>query len=198
MQPLSWRFFFTTLAVGLPLEEIVDEVRDFDERFGIILRKHLALLGWWCFINLAVGVPGMFLFRGWLWYFMLMNMAWGIIDFAIVLWIFDHIFLKRFVEGNVFQRFEVQRHVEKMLLFNIGLDTAYIFAGLWLKALAAIPGMPYPELWLGFGWSVILQGAFLFIHDNIFHYLHRANFRKCKPFLEDVMETQLELRRRGV
>lgn len=198
MQPLSWRFFFTTLAAGLPLEEIVDEVRDFDERFGIILRKHLALLGWWCFINLAVGLPGMFLFKGWLWYFMLMNMAWGIINFAIVLWIFDHIFLKRFVEGNVFQRFEVQRHVEKMLLFNIGLDTAYIFAGLWLKALAAIPGMSYPELWLGFGWSVILQGAFLFIHDNIFHYLHRANFRKCKPFLEDVMETQLELRRLGV
>lgn len=152
MASLSWRFFFTTLVVDLPLEEIVDEVRDFDERFGIILRKHLALLGWWCFINLAIGIPGMFLFKGWLWYFMLMNMTWGIINFAIVLWIFDHIFLRRFVEGNVFQRFEVQRHVEQMLLLNIGLDTAYIFAGLWLKALAAIPEMPHPELWLGFGW----------------------------------------------
>ncbi|MCB0579556.1 MAG: hypothetical protein KDD10_09650, partial [Phaeodactylibacter sp.] len=61
MASLSWRFFFTTLAVDLPLEEIVDEVRDFDERFGIILRKHLALLGWWCFLSLAVGVPGLFL-----------------------------------------------------------------------------------------------------------------------------------------
>ena len=70
--------------------------------------------------------------------------------------------------------------------------------GLWLKALSAIPDMPYPELWLGFGWSVILQGAFLLVHDNIFHYLHRVNFRKCKPFLEDVMETQIALRRMGV
>ena len=129
---------------------------------------------------------------------MLMNMCWAVINFTIVLWVFDHQFLRRFLAGNVFQRFEVQRHVEKMLLFNIGLDLAYIFAGLWLKSMGTAAGVSHPELWLGFGWSVIVQGVFLFVHDNVFHFLHFLNFRKCKPFLEEVMETQLALRKEAI
>ncbi len=195
MKLISWHFFFTSLAADLPLEELVDEVRDFDERFLVILNKHLALLGWWCFLNFFVGIPLLFYVDGWAWYFLLMNMTWAGINFGIVLLIFDHVFRRRFLKSNVFQRFEVQRHVERMLLFNIGLDIAYVFAGLWLKTLADVPGIAHPELWLGFGWSVILQGTFLFIHDNVFHFLHLLNFRKCEPFLEDVLESQLALRR---
>lgn len=195
MKIVTWQFFFKALAKDLPIDEIVDEVRDFDERFGIILRKHLALLGWWCFINLIVGLFGLFYFKEALWYFQLMNMSWAFINFVIVSWIFDHIFYVRFIEGNTFQRFEVQRHVEKMLLLNIGLDTAYIFAGLYLLTLGRVPDITHPKLWTGFGWSVILQGAFLFFHDNYFHLLHRRNFKKCRPFLKDVMESQLVVRR---
>lgn len=194
MKIVTWQFFFKALATDLPLDEIVDEVRDFDERFTIILRKHLAVLGWWCFINLIVGILGLFYFKEALWYFQLMNMTWAFINFAIVLWIFDHIFYVRFIEGNTFQRFEVQRHVEKMLLLNIGLDIAYIFAGLYLLTLGRIPDISHAALWTGFGWSVILQGVFLFCHDNFFHFLHRRNFKRCRPFLEDVLETQLAQR----
>lgn len=198
MRFIPFSFFIRALTADLPLDEIVDELRDFDDRFGIILRKHLAVLGWWCFINLAIGIPGLFFFfDDWLWYFQLMNMSWAFINFAVVLWIFDHIFYVKFIEGNTFQRFEVQRHVEKMLLLNIGLDAAYIFAGLYLLTLGRVEGMSHSELWTGFGWSVILQGGFLFCHDNFFHFLHRANFKKCKPFLEDLMESQLVIRRGG-
>lgn len=191
MKIVTWQFFFKALSTDLPLDEIVDELRDFDERFTIILRKHLAVLGWWCILNLLAGLPILFLFDGALWYFQLMNLTWAFINFSIVLWIFDHIFYVRFAEGNTFQRFEVQRHVEKMLLLNIGLDTAYVFAGLYLKALGQIPDISHPEMWTGFGWSVILQGVFLFCHDNFFHLLHRKNMKKCRPFLEEVMESQM-------
>ena len=198
MRLIPFRFLVTSVTADLPLEEVVDEVRDFDERFTTIVNKHLALLGWWSILNLLVGLPGLYYLKGWWWYFMLMNMCWAVINFTIVLWIFDHKFLRRFLAGNIFQRFEVQRHVEKMLLLNIGLDLAYIFAGLWLKSVDVNSGAQHPELWLGFGWSVIVQGVFLFIHDNIFHFLHLLNFRKCKPFLEDVMETQLALRKEAI
>ncbi len=198
MKLLSWRFFFTSLAMDLPLEEIVDEVRDFDERFGIILRKHVAVLGWWCILNFAVGIPALFLAPGWFWYFMLMNISWAAINFAIALKLYDHVFYKRFIHGNVFKRFETQRHVEKMLLLNVGLDASYFFIGLYFKTLSFLPDTTYPELWYGFGWSIMLQGAYMFIHDLSFYLLHTINFRKCKGFLEDVMETQIELRRQGV
>jgi hypothetical protein len=191
MKIINWLFLFRNLATDIPFEEIVDEIKDFDERFGIILKKHLAILAWWCIINLIVGVPFLLVYDGWWLYFFVMNISWAVINFLIVLFLYDHIFFLRFQKGNVFQRFEVQRHVQRMLLLNIGLDTAYIFAGLYLKTLAAIPDIAHPALWYGFGWSVIVQGAFLFIHDNVFHYYHLKNFRKCKPFLERAIKLKL-------
>ena len=194
MNFITPQFFFRALVTDLPLDEIVDELRDFDDRFKIILKKHIALLGWWCVLNLAAGIPGMVFLDGWIWYFFLMNMTWAAINFLIVVWIYDHIYFLKFAEGSTFERFEVQRHVEKMLLLNIGLDAAYIFAGLYLLTLGRVPEISHQAMWTGFGWSVILQGAFLFCHDNFFHLLHRRNFRKCRPFLEDLMESQLAQR----
>ncbi len=194
MKLMPLNFFFTTLYEDLPLEEIVDEVKDFDDRFRIILRKHLAVLGWWCFICFGTGVIGLIRFDGQWFYFFLMNISWALINFAIVTAIFNHVFYQRFLKGNVFQRFEVQRHVEKMLWLNIGLDVAYIFAGLYLHALGAYPETAHAALWTGFGWSVMVQGIYLFVQDNAFHYLHYLNFRKAEPFLEDVIESQLAWR----
>ena len=76
-------------------------------------------------------------------------------------------------------------------LLSAGAFPVYIFAGLYLKTLGQIPDISHPEMWTGFGWSVILQGVFLFCHDNFFHFLHLKNMKKCRPFLEDVMESQL-------
>lgn len=198
MEPINWRFFLRALRKRLPLREIVDELRDFDERFIIILHKHVAMLGWWCFLNAIVAVPLLLLSKGFWQYFMMMNLSWAAINFAIALRMYEHVYIGRFQRGNVYKRFEVQRHVEKMLLLNVGLDAAYCFAGLWLLTLGRVPDMAHPELWLGFGWSVLVQGAFLFIHDNVFHWMHLVNFRKCKPYLENLIETQYELSRHGL
>jgi hypothetical protein len=198
MKPISWRFFYITMTKRLPLYEIVDELRDFDERFAIILHKHVAALGWWCILHFFIALPGLFLAKGWLWYFMLMNLSWAAINFAIAWWMYDHVYMRRFQHGNVYKRFEVQQHVEKMLLFNVGLDASYIFAGLYLLTLSRLPDIAHVALWAGFGWSVILQGVYLFIHDNFFYRLHFINFRTCKPFLENIIEAQLSLRRYGV
>ena len=46
MRLIPFRFFLTSVTADLPMEEVVEEVRDFDERFTIIVNNHLALLGW--------------------------------------------------------------------------------------------------------------------------------------------------------
>lgn len=191
MKLMDWRFFVNALLAEIPLEEIVDELRDFDERFVAILQKHLAVLGWWCALHLLAAVPGLFLLKGMWWYFLLMNLSWAVINFTVVLWIFDHVFYRRFARGNTFDRFEVHWHVERMLLLNIGLDTAYVFAGLYLHTLGQVPGAAYPELWTGFGWAVILQGVFLFGLDNFFRRLHLRNFYQARQFLEERLAIEL-------
>jgi hypothetical protein len=192
MELISFRFLLTHLGKDIPLEEVVDEIKDFDTRFTMILERHVVVLVWWCILNFAVGIPSLVFSTGWFWYFMLMNISWGVINLAIALHLFDHFYLKRFFKGNVYHRLETTRHVEKMLLFNVGLDLAYIFAGLWLLTYARVPDVGYPELWWGFGWATVLQGAYLFIQDLIFHGMHRSNMRKCEPFMENILEEKLK------
>jgi len=66
---------------------------------------------------------------------------------------------------------------------------------LLLRSISLINVMRPVKVGVLAGWSVILQGIFLFIHDNVFHFLHLLNFRKCKPFLEGMLEAQLAWRR---
>lgn len=187
---MSWRFFFRAIAEDIPFEEIVDELKDFDERFIMILRKHIAVLGWWCLLNFVSGVVGLFFTEGFWWYFFLMNISWAVINFLVVVWIFNHVFFRKFTKGKVVIRLRIQYHMEKMLFANVGLDLAYIFCGLFFYALSKNPELSYPELWAGFGVSIFLQGIYLFFQDNIFHQMHLRNFKKARPFIESLMETK--------
>ena len=184
MSKLTWRLFFTAIFNDIPLEEIVDELKDFDERFRLILSRHLAILGWWCLVNLLAAFVGIYFSSNWWWYFFVMNVSWALINLAVVYFLFKHVLFQRYRDGNTFDRFEVQYHVDKMMLLNIGLDLAYIMTGLFLYTLSLIPNIYLPEMWLGFGYSVVLQGAFLFFQDHYIHWLHRINFKKAKPYLE--------------
>ena len=195
MKIVPFRFFWDKLIVELPIEEIVDEVRDFDARFLIILNKHLAVLAWWCFLHLLIGIPMLLWSAGWLWYFATMNISWALINLWIVFKLYDHIYHRRFRKGNVYRRFQIQQHVEKMLALNIGLDISYCLAGLYMSSWI---GEGTSGMWAGFGNAVLLQGGYLLIHDISFFILHHRNYRKCRPFLEDVIETQLLLKRKGV
>lgn len=114
-----------------------------------------------------------------------MGLVWGLINFAISMAIFNHTFYKKFHRGNSFERFEAQRHVEKIMFLNIGIDTAYIFAGLLLREHSFVSSVAHTDLWLGFGWAVIVQGIFLLVQDI---QVHRRNFRKAQPFLEHLLD----------
>ncbi len=195
MKIVPLRFFWVQLLKDLPIEEMVDEVRDFDARFVLILNKHLAVLAWWCFLHLLIGLPMLFLSSELWQYFALMNISWAMINLWIVFTLYNHIYHRRFRMGNVYRRFQIQQHVEKMLALNIGLDITYCIIGLYLTTWT---GSGPKGLWLGFGYAVLLQGAYLLIHDISFLILHHLNFRKCRPFLEDIIETQLLLKREGV
>ena len=186
---LKWRhfrFLFTELQRPLDLDITHDELADFDLRFRLILRKHLVLLGWWSLLNIAGGAFALFFLTGPTYYFWMMGMIWGLINFAIAVAILDHTFYRKFRRG-AFERFESQRHVEKLMFLNIGIDSAYVFAGLFLREHSFACGVAHADLWLGFGWSVIVQGLFLLAQDVSVYRLHRKNFKKAQPFLEKLM-----------
>jgi hypothetical protein len=182
------RFLFTELQRPIGFDGAHDdELRDFDVRFRIILHKHITILGWWSILNIAGGLVALWLLEGTLYYFWMMSCIWGLINFAITIAVFNHTFYKKFHKESSYERFVAQNHIERVLFLNIGIDSAYVFVGFWLREHSFVHQVANPELWLGFGWAVVVQGVFLFFQDTIFFRLHRRNFRKAQPFLEQLL-----------
>jgi hypothetical protein len=179
---MKWRhvrFLFTELQRPLDLEETHDELSDYDTRFRLILRKHIVVLGWWSIVNIVGGCVALLLLHGTWYYFWMMGVVWGLINFAVAIAVFNHTFYEKFRQGDAFERLETQRHVEKIMFLNIGIDTAYIFAGLLLREHSFICQVSRADMWLGFGWSIVVQGVFLLTQDIWVYRLHRRNFKKA-------------------
>ena len=64
-----------------------------------------------------------------------------------------------------------QRKIEKILLFNAGLDVAYVTAGFLLRERAKVKTEKFDQF-TGSGNSLILQGGFLFVFDLVMHQVH--------------------------
>jgi hypothetical protein len=182
------RYLFTELQKPLRLEEPHDELADFDLRFRLIIRKHIVVLAWWSMLNMIAGLIALCFLSGAIYYFLMMGFVWGCINLAVTIWVFDHVFYRKFRKGDAFERFENQRHVEKLMFLNIGIDTAYLFVGLLLREHGFVCQLERAELWIGFGWSVVLQGLFLLTQDVFVYRLHRRNFHKAQPYLERVLK----------
>ena len=77
-----------------------------------------------------------------------------------------------------------QRKTETIFLINGVLDVGYITAGLWMRQ----NSVNYPDqesLYMGYGNSLILQGAFLFVFDAYAYRLHHSHSKEL-PILKSV------------
>ena len=165
---------------------------DFDQRFRNILRRHIGTLAWWSIFNLLVTIVALIWFDGVIYYFFMMNAVWAAINFSISAFAYDHVAFRKFKVGSAFERFEVQRHVEGLMLLNIGLDIAYVFCGLLVREHSLINGVQWPEMWLGFGWSVVIQGLFLLVQDLIVFRMHNRNLKLARPLLVSVLKDEYD------
>ena len=66
-----------------------------------------------------------------------------------------------FLEGLV-----AQQQIEKVLLVNVALDFGYLLLGLYLIERGR---RLEKDRWIGFGKSILLQGAFLLLFDAILY-----------------------------
>ena len=71
---------------------------------------------------------------------------------------------------------------QKILLFNAGLDIAYIVGGLYMLEKSK-NSLDKADRWKGYGRSLLLQGAFLLSFDLILHQVHQKNTTQFTDFL---------------
>lgn len=115
-------------------------------------------------------------------YFYQMNMAWNVVNLAIAgFGLYGA--LHPDTSPTLFEAIMEQSNIEKILLFNAGLDVAYMMTGFHLKERAKNTIKHHDRL-KGYGNSLVLQGGFLLAFDMTVYFIQAGNHELIKKLLE--------------
>lgn len=140
----------------------------------------MLVLGSWSLINIATGVILKPQSQGSESYFHQMNALWNSVNLGIAAIGFMNS-RKEIGVSDPMTAMEKQIKLEKSLLFNTGLDIAYITAGAWMLERAKKQSNPNQQDQLkGFGKSIIVQGSFLLLFDACFYAISSRNSKDLR------------------
>jgi hypothetical protein len=135
----------------------------------------MLVLGTWSWGNIVSGVVLKSQTEGSESYFHQMNALWNSVNLGIA----AIGYLKSSKEqpaSDPMASIEKHLQLEKSLLFNTGLDLAYITAGAWMIERSKNQVNPQKmEQLRGYGKSIIVQGSFLFLFDACFFAIASRN-----------------------
>ncbi len=158
---------FVLASGGLFSQSLSDEFA-YEQRFR---KTGMTVLGTWAVVNIAGGLSLKANTTGSTRYFHEMNAIWNTVNLGIAA--FGYFSAARMAAPtDAFDLYKEQVGLDKALLFNAGLDLAYIAGGFWAIERSKNTENN-PDRWKGYGQSIILQGAFLFAFDITMVLLHR-------------------------
>ena len=131
----------------------------------------MMVLGGWAVANIASGLVMRSNTSGVDSRFWEMNAIWNGVNLAIAGFGYYGA-TKLGTDGSAFALYQEQMSMDKILLFNAGLDLGYIAAGAWMVERSKNISKN-PDLWKGYGRSIMLQGAFLFAFDVAMVLIHK-------------------------
>jgi len=149
-----------------------------------IRKTGMAILGTWAVGNMITGAIGRRQTSGQTGYFHEMNLIWNVVNLGIA-GAGYYFTATGDMPENASVLLNEQVNFQKTLLFNAGLDLAYIAGGFYLMERAKNT-TKRPERLKGYGKSIILQGSFLFVFDLVLHTVHSKQSSQIADFLSHV------------
>lgn len=137
-------------------------------------------LGGWALVNIGTGVAGWVSTDGATRHFHQMNAAWNSINLGLAI---GGLVGNHFLDPYTGSRAEVLRGGHKsarIFAINLALDMTYVAGG---AALHSLGESRDSDLLLGFGYSVMLQGAFLAVFDGVMLGIEERNNRGFAPLV---------------
>ena len=132
------------------------------------------VLGAWAVSNIAAGSYGWARYSGERMYFHQMNMFWNVVNLSIAGFALYSNFNADYSALSGEEMIANHLRTERILLINAGLDVLYIGTGFVMRHYAD-KSTNRAELLKGYGSSVILQGAFLFVFDLVLYGVMRSH-----------------------
>lgn len=132
----------------------------------------MKILGTWGAANIVAGIAGYGVANNNEWRsFHQMNAIWGVVNLGIAA---SGYFGAKREAGKSFtfaEGFEKQQSNTKLFLLNAGLDGLYLGTGIYLIERARNENNR-PEVWRGYGKSILVQGIGLLIFDVVMYASH--------------------------
>ncbi len=144
--------------------------------------KGMLILGGWAVGNMIWGGIGASQTSGQDKAFHQMNIYWNSVNLAIAG--FGYWQATKESPGTDFwESIRAQQGIEKVLLVNAALDVAYMAGGLYLQERGLRKGK---DRLVGFGKSIILQGAFLMTFDAVMYGFHATHAKQLPEFVQNI------------
>ena len=150
---------------------------DFNARRLDLDKKGMTVLGSWAVANIALSPILANAASGPEKYFHQMNGYWNGVNLLIAGLGYYGALKSEPMGLSMSQTLKEQQKLEKTLLFNAGLDLAYIAGGFYLQERAKNSTDNANRL-KGFGQSLVLQGGFLFAFDVVFYLVQKNHGSK--------------------
>ncbi|MEN2283655.1 hypothetical protein AAGF08_16040 [Algoriphagus sp. SE2] len=148
-------------------------------------KSGMLILGSWALGNMIWGGIGASNSTGQTKAFHQMNIYWNSVNLLIAglgYWQAT----KEIPSNDLLATILAQGKIEKILLVNAGLDLAYMAGGMYLKERGLRLNK---DKFVGFGKSIILQGAFLLTFDALMYTFHVTHAKELPAFFEQVSFT---------
>jgi hypothetical protein len=148
----------------------------------------MLILGGWAVGNMALGAALTGKQTGSAKYFHQMNLAWNTVNLGIAALGYWGASKSDPAAMGLFESIQEHHKIQKILLFNAGLDVAYLMGGAYLIERSKNT-VKLPERLKGFGQSILLQGGFLLIFDIAQYAALAAGNEKLGPLLSAIQPT---------
>jgi hypothetical protein len=159
-----------------------ETLTDFNQSRKQITKTGMLVLGSWAVGNMAVSgllMPGA---SGSRYYFHQMNVFWNVVNLGLAGFGFYNALQTDPSGAGVSSTVSEYYSLQKTLLFNAGLDLAYVASGLYLLERAK-NSESRENQYRGYGRSIILQGAFLLAFDTVLFFVLDSRSDQLLPYL---------------
>ena len=173
--------FFFLVSIPLMAQEI-PVLQDFNQTRLDYNRSGMLILGSWAAGNMIWGGIGASQTTGQTKAFHQMNLYWNSVNLLIAglgYWQAT----KETPGSDFWETIKAQQSIENILLVNAALDVAYMAGGLYLKERGL---RNENDRLVGFGKSIILQGAFLMVFDGIMYGFHHAHANQLPELVQNI------------
>ena len=156
-----------TLFLSAISPHLDQDIHQFNLERIDLTQSGMIVLGTWALLNILLSPILAIKSTGAAKDFHQMNALWNIVNLALAIYGY-YTADNNDASLSLVETIIEQTTIEKILLFNAGLDLAYIATGFYLKERSK-NNTKHQNRLLGFGNSLILQGAWLFVFDLGFY-----------------------------